>query len=69
MSAVDEQPAVADGERSDDLPIAGYTELTVARVLPELTGLSRAQLWQMRDFERRHANRVAVLEAIERALA
>ena len=68
MSAVDEQPARVGEQGDDALPIAGYAELTVARVLPALERLSRPQLWQIREFECRHANRVAVLQAIDRAL-
>jgi hypothetical protein len=67
MSAVDDFPAAA-GTGDDVPPIANYDELTVARVLPLLNGLSRAQLWQAHEYERRHANRIAVVEAIERAL-
>lgn len=66
MSAVDDLPAEAG--TGDGPPIEGYEELTVARVLPLLPGLSRAQLWQLQAYERRHANRLAVLEAIQQAL-
>lgn len=68
MSAVDEQPARAGEQAGEALPIVGYAELTVARVLPALERLSRPQLWQIREFERRHANRVAVLKAIDQAI-
>jgi hypothetical protein len=68
MSAVDEFAPPA-GEGDDDLPIESYEQLTVAKVLPRLAGLTRAQLWQVHEFERRHANRLAVLRAIEQALA
>jgi hypothetical protein len=67
MAAVDDFAAEA-GAGDDAAPIAGYDELTVARVLPLLEGLGRAQLWQVHEYERRHANRVAILEAVERAL-
>ncbi len=67
MSAVDDFAAQA-GPGDDAPPIAGYDELTVARVLPLLEGLGRAQLWQVHEYELRHANRVAILEAVERAL-
>jgi hypothetical protein len=67
MSAVDDFAAPA-GPGDETPPIAGYDELTVARVLPLLPGLGRAELWQVHEYERRHANRVAVLEAVERAL-
>lgn len=68
MSAVDDFAAEA-GAGDDVPPIAGYEELTVGRILPLLDGLSRAQLWQVHEYERRHANRVAILEYLERALA
>ena len=67
MSAVDDIAAEADA-RDDEPPIRNYEEFTVARVLPLLEGLSRTELWQVREYERRHANRLAVLEAVERAL-
>ena len=53
---------------SSAFPIAGYLELTVGRVLPLLGELTPVQLLQVRDFERRHANRVVVLDAIEKAI-
>jgi hypothetical protein len=67
MSAVDDLAAEA-GPGDDATPIAGYDELTVAKVLPLLGGLGRAQLWQVHEYERRHANRVAILKAVERGL-
>jgi hypothetical protein len=67
LSAVDDLPAEA-GAGNGGLPIDDYRELTVARVLPLLPGLSRTQLWQVHEYERRHANRLAILEAIEQAL-
>jgi hypothetical protein len=67
MSAVDDITADA-GSGDEAEPIEGYAEFTVAKLLPLLTGLNRAQLWQVHEYERRHANRVAILEAVERAL-
>lgn len=67
MSAVDDFAAAA-GEGGDELPIASYEDLTVAKVLPKLDSLSRAELWQIQEHERTHANRLAILEAIRRAL-
>jgi hypothetical protein len=49
-------------------PILGYDELTAAQVVDRLGELSPAQLRKVRDYERRHANRKSVLDAIERAL-
>lgn len=67
MSAVDGLASAADAGDSE-LPIDGYEELTVAKVLPLLPGLTRSQLWQVHEYECRHANRVAIVDAIRRAL-
>jgi hypothetical protein len=50
------------------LPIGDYEELTAAQVAEQLDGLSVDQLRQVRDHERRNANRKTVLAAIERQL-
>jgi polyhydroxyalkanoate synthesis regulator phasin len=49
-------------------PILGYDELTAAQVNARLKGLTPRELRQVREYERRHANRKSVLEAIEKAL-
>jgi polyhydroxyalkanoate synthesis regulator phasin len=49
-------------------PIADYEDLTAAQVAERLDALSVAQLRQVRDHERRNANRKTVLAAIERKL-
>jgi polyhydroxyalkanoate synthesis regulator phasin len=49
-------------------PILNYDELTAAQVQGRLTGLSPAELRKVRDYERRHANRKSVLNAIEKKL-
>jgi hypothetical protein len=49
-------------------PIAGYEDLTAAQVAERLEGLSTAELRQVRDHERRNANRKTVLSAVERRL-
>jgi hypothetical protein len=67
MSAVDDFAAEAGAGREEP-PIPDYEELTVAKVLPLLETLNRAQLWQVHEYERRHANRLAVLEAVQRSL-
>jgi hypothetical protein len=54
--------------RGGGLPIAGYEDLTAAEVAARLDGLSPEQLRQVRDHERRNANRKTVLSAIERKL-
>jgi polyhydroxyalkanoate synthesis regulator phasin len=50
-------------------PVLGYDDLTAGQVEDRLSGLSAPELRQLRDYERRHANRKSVLEAVERALA
>jgi len=49
-------------------PIEGYDELTAGKVAERLDDLSVAQLRQVRDYERRNANRKSVLTAVERKL-
>jgi hypothetical protein len=49
-------------------PISGYEDMTAAQVADRLDGLSPAELRQVRDHERRNANRKTVLSAIERKL-
>ena len=49
-------------------PILGYDDLTAGQVIDRLAGLIPPQLRKVRDYERRHANRKTVLEAIEKAL-
>jgi hypothetical protein len=50
-------------------PIADYEDLTAAQVAERLEGLSVAELRQVRDHERRNANRKSVLAAIDRRLS
>ncbi len=50
-------------------PIISYDDLTAGQVEQRLGGLKPAELRNVRDYERRHANRKSVLEAIEKALA
>src|SRR3954471_21065521 len=49
-------------------PISGYDDLTAAQVTEHLDGLSAPQLRQVREHEKRNANRKSVLAAIERKL-
>jgi len=60
----------ADRGRDEAIPcpISNYAELTVAQVSARLDELTAAQLRQMREYERRHANRKSLLERIERQL-
>jgi polyhydroxyalkanoate synthesis regulator phasin len=50
-------------------PILGYDDLTAGQVTDRLADLKPADLRTLRDYERRHANRKSVLEAIEKRLA
>jgi polyhydroxyalkanoate synthesis regulator phasin len=49
-------------------PIVGYDDLTAAQVTERLGDLGPAELRQVRDYERRNANRKSVLAAVERKL-
>lgn len=49
-------------------PILGYDDLSTGQVRDRLQGLAPPELRKVRDYERRHANRKTVLEAIENAL-
>jgi polyhydroxyalkanoate synthesis regulator phasin len=50
-------------------PILGYDELTARQVTGRLGELKPPELRQVREYERRHANRKSVLDAVEKALA
>jgi polyhydroxyalkanoate synthesis regulator phasin len=50
-------------------PILGYDDMTAAQVQVRLEGLAPAELRRVREYERRHANRKSVLEAIDKSLA
>jgi polyhydroxyalkanoate synthesis regulator phasin len=50
-------------------PITGYDNLTAAQVQDRLDTLNVAELRQVRDYERRNANRKTVLGAIESKLS
>jgi hypothetical protein len=51
-----------------NLPIEDYDNLNVAQIVARLTGLSAAELRQVRTYEKRHKNRAGVLTRIEGAL-
>jgi hypothetical protein len=51
-----------------EFPITGYDDLTAAEVVAELDGMSDADLWSVREYEKANANRKTVLGAIERKL-
>jgi polyhydroxyalkanoate synthesis regulator phasin len=56
------------GGTGDSLPILEYDDLTATQVQGRLDGLSPAELRNVRDYERRHANRKSVLAAIDKHL-
>jgi hypothetical protein len=53
----------------ETFPILGYDDMTAAQVQVRLEGLAPAELRRVREYERRHANRKSVLEAIDKSLA
>ena len=50
-------------------PITDYDDLAAAQITSRLDDLSPVELRQIRDYERRHANRKTVLAAVERKLS
>jgi polyhydroxyalkanoate synthesis regulator phasin len=50
-------------------PISGYDELSAPQVISRLADVTPAELRKVRDYERRHANRKSVLNAIEKRLS
>lgn len=57
------------GDTPAEPPFQGYDGLTVRQVLARLDELAPSGLRALEDYERRHANRKTILDAIERALA
>jgi polyhydroxyalkanoate synthesis regulator phasin len=69
-------PVLAQADRArrtagigPSFPITGYDDLTAAQVQGRLDGLTPAELRKTRDYEKRHANRKSVLNAIESKLS
>jgi hypothetical protein len=50
-------------------PVEHYDDLAAEEVIALLASLERDDLQTLRDYERRHANRVRVLSAIDSVLA
>jgi polyhydroxyalkanoate synthesis regulator phasin len=68
-------PALAKADRARraagvgaNFPITGYDDLTATEIKPRLNDLTPPELRKVRDYERRHANRKTVLNAIEAKL-
>ena|ERR1700742_5329045 len=53
---------------ADPFPIVGYDDLTAAQVVERLRDLEPAELRQVREYERRNANRKTVLGALDAKL-
>jgi UDP-glucose 4-epimerase len=62
-----ERPARATAPAGS--PVAHYDDLAAEEVIALLASLERGDLQTLRDYERRHANRVRVLSAIDSVLA
>jgi hypothetical protein len=62
------RPIASTATTAASLPIQDYDELTARKVIERLAGLAPAALRKLREYERRHANRKSVLDAIERLL-
>jgi UDP-glucose 4-epimerase len=56
-------------EHPTESPVEHYDDLAAEEVIALLASLERPDLQTLRDYERRHANRVRVLAAIESVLA
>ncbi len=54
--------------RETELPIEGYDRLGVEEVDRQLVGLNAREVVQLRSYERRHKNRLAMLERLDRSL-
>jgi polyhydroxyalkanoate synthesis regulator phasin len=52
----------------DAFPISGYDDLTAAEVVERMKGLEPGALREIRDYERRNANRKTILSAVEQKL-
>ncbi|MFF3910319.1 hypothetical protein ACFYZJ_31215 [Streptomyces sp. NPDC001848] len=52
--------------REEDLPIPGFSQLGITEIQQRLRGLSQTQLTVIEGYERAHAGRSGVLNAIER---
>jgi hypothetical protein len=49
-------------------PLRGYDDLTVGEIENKIQGLSKAELSDLRDYEKRHENRKRLLETLDRRL-
>jgi hypothetical protein len=68
-SAAPRRQTAAPQSEANSFPIIGYDDLSARQVSSRLVGLRPAELRKVREYERRHANRTSVLDALEKALA
>ena len=47
-------------------PLKGYDDLSVEDVERKAKGLSKEEIWELRDYEKRHKNRKTLVESLER---
>jgi UDP-glucose 4-epimerase len=64
-----ERGAAEQGPRRIVSPVEHYDDLAAEEVIALLASLERDDLATLRDYERRHANRIRVLSAIDSVLA
>jgi UDP-glucose 4-epimerase len=67
--AAERAAAEAEPQRRIGSPVEHYDDLAAEEVIALLASLQRDDLQTLRDYERRHANRVRVLSAIDSVLA
>jgi hypothetical protein len=60
-----EERVLGSVTREEDLPIPGYGRLGITEIRQRLHALSRSDLAVIEDYERTHAGRRTILEAIE----
>jgi hypothetical protein len=58
-------PRVAAPKKASELPIKGYAGLTANEIVSQLKGLTQTELAKVYKYEKAHANRQTILDAIE----
>ena len=53
---------------SQALPIDDYDDLSIDEVEKKVRGLSRQEIQNVRDYEKRHKNRKTLIESLDRSL-
>lgn len=67
-AAGEDEPETAAPESGAELPLANYEELTIQSVRARLRNLSVAQLRQLIEYEKGHADRTEFVTAFERRI-